>query len=433
MLPIPNMRSSFLRNVATLGTGTLVAQAIPILASVLLTRLYEPVAFGGLGFFLSMIAILGVLANGKYEFAILLPERDEDAFHIVCLCVSLIAVSASALLILFMFFQDVLGRLFHVSWTGMLPLIAVGVFLAGLFRTLNLWFNRKTRYRVMAVSRMLQTGGTAVSAIILGMGGWMKGGLILGVLVGYGMAAGFLLLMFVIEDARYLRGIRVNAVLAQARGHADFPRFMILSSFMEITAIQLPLLLFPTLFGPVAAGYFALSHRVTRAPLGLIVRAVGDVFRQRASRAFASTEGCSRLFRTTAFTLTAMAIPLFVTLCIVSPSLFAFVFGESWRAAGEYTRILAFAYGLQFVANPLSSLFQIAGKQKNDLHLQASYLGGVGAALWIGFALHSVYLAVALLAAAACLKYVIQLRLSHLYSRQGSGATGSGLCLRSSL
>jgi len=40
------------------------------------------------------------------------------------------------------------------------------------------------------------------------------------------------------------------------------------------------------------------------------------------------------------------------------------VFGEPWREAGDFARILAPLYFLNFVASPLSYVFFVAGKQK---------------------------------------------------------------------
>ncbi|QLK87927.1 hypothetical protein E3U36_07160 [Arsenophonus endosymbiont of Aphis craccivora] len=68
-------QTEFARNVVTLMTGTTIAQAIPIAISPLLTRIYTPKDFGVLALFISIIAILGSIANARYELAIMLPEK----------------------------------------------------------------------------------------------------------------------------------------------------------------------------------------------------------------------------------------------------------------------------------------------------------------------------------------------------------------------
>ena len=75
-------KSEFSQNVLTLMIGTSIAQAIPILISPILTRIYTPKDFGVLALFLAITTIFGSIANARYEIAIMLPKKDEDAINI---------------------------------------------------------------------------------------------------------------------------------------------------------------------------------------------------------------------------------------------------------------------------------------------------------------------------------------------------------------
>ena len=78
-------KSDFTRNVLTLMTGTTIAQAIPVAISPLLTRIYAPEDFGVYALFISLATIFGSVANARYELAIMLPKKDEDAINIFAL------------------------------------------------------------------------------------------------------------------------------------------------------------------------------------------------------------------------------------------------------------------------------------------------------------------------------------------------------------
>ena len=56
--------SQFVKNVALLLSGNVIGQLIPILASVLLTRLYSPNDFAVLAYFLTITGIVSVIASG---------------------------------------------------------------------------------------------------------------------------------------------------------------------------------------------------------------------------------------------------------------------------------------------------------------------------------------------------------------------------------
>ncbi len=76
-------KSEFSRNVLTLMTGTTIAQAIPIAISPILTRIYTPEDFGVFALYMSVASLLSTLATGRYELAIMLPKKDEDAVNYV--------------------------------------------------------------------------------------------------------------------------------------------------------------------------------------------------------------------------------------------------------------------------------------------------------------------------------------------------------------
>lgn len=196
---IPSFRSfvprkgSFASDVLTLVTGTTIAQALPVVVSPILTRLYTPVDFGILALYMSVASLIAVIATGRYELAVMLPAKDEDAAHIVALsiiiafCVSLIALGILST------FNGFITRLLnnpHITiWLYIIP---VTVFLTGIYQPLNYWSNRKKHYKRLAFCRVAQS--TATVGVNLGMGLARGGssGLILGVVAGQGVATGIL-------------------------------------------------------------------------------------------------------------------------------------------------------------------------------------------------------------------------------------------------
>ena len=93
---------SFRNNVLTLITGTAAAQALPVVFSPLLTRLYSPEHFGLFALFVAFSSIFAVLSTGRYELAIILPEKHKKAMNLLSLATSLNLV-LSLLLFIFIF------------------------------------------------------------------------------------------------------------------------------------------------------------------------------------------------------------------------------------------------------------------------------------------------------------------------------------------
>ena len=78
-------QSEFYHNVLTLMTGSTLSQSIPIAISPILTRIYTPEEFGVYAIFLAIVTIFGTIISGRYELAIMLPKKDEDAINIFAL------------------------------------------------------------------------------------------------------------------------------------------------------------------------------------------------------------------------------------------------------------------------------------------------------------------------------------------------------------
>lgn len=127
-------KSEFSKSVLTLMSGTIVAQALPIIITPILTRLYTPAEFGILALFVSITIFLGTIVSGRYELAIMLPEKNEDALGIAALGM-LITTSMSLMLILpFIIFNQELTILLKNKeigfWLYFVPFV---VWLIGLF------------------------------------------------------------------------------------------------------------------------------------------------------------------------------------------------------------------------------------------------------------------------------------------------------------
>src|SRR5579864_4317949 len=88
--PQAQSHPSFASDVLRLASGTASAQVVGILAAPLIARMFAPQVFGALAIFASVAGIISVVSCLRYEIAIYLPERDEDAANIAALSALLV-------------------------------------------------------------------------------------------------------------------------------------------------------------------------------------------------------------------------------------------------------------------------------------------------------------------------------------------------------
>lgn len=411
-------KGSFARNVLTLMTGTTLAQAIPIAVSPILTRLFSPAEFGVFAVYLAIVSVLAILATGRYELAFMVPKKDRDAAALAVAAFMLsLFVSLVILLVVFLFNEDIAKVLKVTEYRHWLYWIPLSVVLTAGYQSLNYWSNRRGYYRRMSSTRMAQSA--AMSAVHVGAGYAGKGmlGLISGAVLGQVIA--FLLLAWNVKnnDMESFRSLTREKLISVCKRYIDFPKFLIAAHSLNIASFQSPVMLLGAIFGTGVAGYFMLTQRVIGAPMSIVAGAIGDVFRQQASESYTHAGSCREIYKKTFRRLLFIAVLPFLIFFIVAPDFFAFVFGETWRASGEYARVLMPMFFVQFITSPLSSMYMIAQKQRIDLLWQISLFSLILVSFGIGYIFSDLMLGLYLFSASYTFMYAVNGVISFRLSR----------------
>jgi len=345
-------KNEFIRNVAILCSGTAMAQAIPIAVSPVLSRIYTPEEFGLLALFVSCVSVLAVIATGRYEIAIMLPASHEDAANLVSFSLKLCVAASLLFYVPIVLFDHAiaaaLGNVELAPWLYLLPLAVVAT---SVFNIFQFWCNRVSEYRKMSANRIQNAGLNAVFNVILGLGK-VPGGMIYGAIAGQGLAA---LLIGRSVWSRHRDRFEATSKArewALARQYKHHPSHIAPAQLIGVAAQQIPILLISHVFSLATAGHFSLAYRMVSLPTWLVANAIGDVYRQRIAQAYNTRGEFRDIFLATVAKTTLLAAPPFVVLYFISPYAFATVFGESWREAGEYARILVVSSFFQFVFTP---------------------------------------------------------------------------------
>jgi O-antigen/teichoic acid export membrane protein len=163
---------SFTANVIILVTGTTLTQLITIAAAPFLTRIYSPAEFGVFAIYTSLVTIISVVATGKYELAILLPEKPQESFSIMALCLMLASFTSLAGLVLILVWQNTLYTLLGLSTTGdWIYYVPLAVLVTGIVQSFNYWINRGKGFKLLARARIVQSIITTIGSIALGFAG----------------------------------------------------------------------------------------------------------------------------------------------------------------------------------------------------------------------------------------------------------------------
>lgn len=393
--PSSTQRSSFFTSVLKLVSGTTLAQAITILTAPIISRLFAPDAFGVLTVFSALVTIISVVICLRYEFAIVLPEDDEDAANLVSLCI-LIALSISLLAGLFLL---ILGRplvnllkapnLYPFLW-----LIPIYLMIQGFFQAMNYWNTRIKRFGRLSIARVSASLTTSALPIFLGLIGHATAtSLIVSYVIGTFVYACVLGTQVLKESAAlFYRFIQRARMLVNLKRYRKFPLVDSWATFINNLSWQLPSLMLLYFFSESVVGYYSLSNRLILLPLTLLGNSIAQVFYQRSTELRSNPVNLSNSVQQVFHRLTAIGLFPALILAIAGPQLFSIVFGPNWVEAGRYAQILSPWMFVLFISTPLGNLFATLERQELSLIVNSIILVSRFASLAIGGLTHNIYL-----------------------------------------
>ena len=79
--------SVYANNIIKLFSGTMLSQIIVFVSAPLITRIFEPSEFGIFALFISILSILSAISCFKYDSAIILPQKENEALSLLVISV----------------------------------------------------------------------------------------------------------------------------------------------------------------------------------------------------------------------------------------------------------------------------------------------------------------------------------------------------------
>jgi O-antigen/teichoic acid export membrane protein len=367
----------FARNVSILVGGTAMAQAIAVAASPALTRLYRPSDFGVLQVFISLTGFIMVIAAGRYEFALLLPEEEQSAFDLLgvaIVCVGLTTIATALIVALFHWCPSMLpaGVLVLKGYLWLLPVSVCG---GGLYQALSYRAMRQNAYGQIAVTKLTQVA--AMVAIQLAAGLVIRGplGLLTGDAVGRITGSGKFLRELGRNHLVQIRGMRVSRMIRLALRYRDYPLVSTWGGLLNASGLALPSLFLAACYGAQYTGWFALVNRVLGVPAALIGASIAQVYTsQAATLARVDPQRLLYIFLETTRRMLYLGLVPCAVFTIFAPWVFQTIFGRVWREAGEYARYLAFMCYAGFINSPVTLTLNVLQRQRTQFVWDAGKL-----------------------------------------------------------
>ncbi|MBM4283686.1 MAG: lipopolysaccharide biosynthesis protein [Deltaproteobacteria bacterium] len=379
-------KGSFAAHALTMMSGTTLAQGLMILSAPVLTRLFTPADFGVFALFVSVTSLLGTVAAGRYELAVLLPGEDGQAANVAALG-ALISVAVSLICLVGVVWGGdaaaaLLGLPGPASWFWLVPL---SVLFSGLYQVATYWCTRRRAFPGLAVSRVGQAAVDTAGKVGTGLfTSWGPLGLMGGQLAGQAAALGWLLALFCGRAAGFpWTRLAAADMRRQGRIYWRFPAYDSWAILANSGAYLLPPLLLSHFFDAAVVGAYFLAYRVLNWPVFFLSESLAQLFFQRYEEKRKTGGKMEFLWRMVKL-LAALSLAPGLLLLLFAPALFGLVFGAQWVTAGEYLRLMVPIIFFRLVASPLSSVLWAEGRNSWQLAWQATFLAATVGSFLLG-------------------------------------------------
>lgn len=411
--------SESIRNISTLATGTTIAQIFVLFTTPITYRIYDKNDYGTLAQYMAIIGVLGVFSTLQFNQAILIEKEDKDAKNILFFNQSInLIVSTLICLLVFIFSNNLVDYLNNEAIRPWLYLIPISIFFKGQNDILKVWANRNKQYKILSLNSILIAAIVPIISISLGL---LLSGEIFGLFIGF--LAGQIIPPIIMgirlaKDGNiFFKKLKLDTIKQIAKKHISLPKYSLPSEFLSMFSAQLPVFLISSFSGTATVGLYNLAVRILNLPIQVIGSSVENVFKEQASKAYNKYGHCEDVFKKTLKGLTLLSIIPFSFVLFFGDDIFALVFGETWRMAGNFARILIILYFFNFITGPLSYMYFIANKLKEDFLIRIPMIISMAAGLYFGLMI-STTTGLLVFSIVRALFYIYILYRSYLFSKK---------------
>ncbi len=376
-----NLKSTFLKSLAVLASGSLIAQLFTAVQQPLLTRLFSAEQLGAYTYLMSIpLTFVGVIC-ARYDAAIVYEEDENKVFPLIKLNL-LITLVLSVLVSLLYAVYLIFFNPDYVKYLYLMPFICLYLIAYGVTNILNAYNNRNGDYKMISKMHVVRTAIQVVGVLVPGLffvslmkWDWLS----MPILV-----LPFCLGMFfgVLSQAKPLKEhfgeilhIPWSEVKEVATLHRKQPLLSMPALYANSMSYSVITLFIEGLYSEALLGYYSISTRLLGMPLSLISGNVSKVYMEQAAKEYAATGGYAKAFKKTFLFLLVLALPMFLVMYFLAPPVCEWLFGEGWDIAGRYIKILALMFSMRFIATALSPGLFVCRKQQYELVIQLFLLG----------------------------------------------------------
>lgn len=362
------VNSHFAKNASILLIVTVFSQIVSIISLPVITSLFSKIEIGLINVYTSFFGLLGVFSTLGYSNAIILSKDEKEENELIILCLINMLLIAFFFALIMVFLRNHISQYLQLSNNLYLLGVPFTVLYSGLNNLIIGIAMKHSKFSFISKYRITLSLLTPLGAISLGLMNTNFYVLYLCYVVFPFIVAFGYFSFLLFKSHKNFRTISLCDLKFQYKQHSNFLKFTLFSDFINTSINQIPVYFILKISGLGAVAQYNLTNRILGLPVTIISSSIGEVFKQQASKEFLNNNNCIKTFRFTTFWLITLSIPFFLILFLSAPYIIDTFFGKDWSDVSFYLRILCFLYMLRFIVSPLTFVFNLTSKQKQDFY-----------------------------------------------------------------
>lgn len=329
--------SQFRRNFLKVARANMIALALPLAATPLMTRLFTPDDYGALAIFSSLLALLLAFCTWRFDWVIPNARTNSMAASLFIAGALILLLTVCLIAALLPLVVASISDATYVGQLGMLLfLLPVALIGSGLRQMLAGWFVRQGDLSAVSRATIAQSTANLIVGIGAGLLRLNAFGLIFAFVVAAWAGIGAMFHHAGNHLASSLRMVTRQSIAIAVRRHGRNASWSTLVAVANAISLSAPVLVLAYYYLPREVGWYALMYRLVAAPTGALSSALGQSFWSQAAE-YARTRKIAELgllYRNTTMRLGLACIPV-ILVCLAGPLYVGPILGSAeWEGAG---------------------------------------------------------------------------------------------------
>lgn len=375
------MKNSFWKSVSILVTGTTLAQLLGVMTTPIVSRLYEPSAFGEYAIIISTASIIQSIVNLGLNSAVMIPKSDEESSEVLITSFFTMSFLASIILIILLVSATFI-RFINISMNYVFAcLLVFGLIIINNSKALlNIYVNRKGLNRVLFYNSLISALTTLFVSIPLGIMKVGSFGLIIAVYI-----AGIISIIQMVYHANPFEKVtKLPNFKAIYKKYKKFIIYQYPSNFINNFTLQLPIQILSLKFGNDKMSTYFINEKVLGIPSRFIGVPINTIYFRTASEYYKKGKDLAQFtFSLITKTMLTALLPMLVII-FYGEKIFSWTLGDNWAEAGRLARFLIVQYVFMFCETCTSYCRVAIEKQKLNLIMSIIMVLVVSISLFLG-------------------------------------------------